>query len=238
MDKATIEKEVRGLQVEVWNARGIRYRMSGVPDIPTIFDPRNVADHCGLFYEERTQLETDYLGGKGAAGLWQRGRSTILVSTRYSYEVRRFTAAHEIGHFLLHPDIGHRTLHRELPLDGSHSYRSQIEREADHAAACLLMPSGAVRTMFAARFGAKHPVALTETVAFHLGIDYGQAFSQPRGSLLFAQAVARAEKFGGPPFKSLAQFFGVSAKAMAIRVEELGLVTAYLPAEHSMYAGS
>lgn len=234
MDKAAIEKEVRRIQTEIWNARDVRYRMSGIPDIPTIFDPRNVADHCGLFYEERDQLETDYRGGGSAAGLWRRDRSTILVSTRHSYEVRRFTAAHEIGHFLLHPHVGDRTLHRELPLDGSYGHRTQVEREADHAAACLLMPSRWVTKMFEARFGTRHPIALTETVAFHLGADYGQLFSQPRGSLLFAQSIARAGRFGGPPFKSMAHYFGVSATAMAIRLEELGLVAAYLPAEHSM----
>lgn len=233
MDRSAIEKEVRRVQTEIWNARDVRYRMSGVPPIPTIFDPRNVADHCELFYDERDQLETDYKGGRSAAGLWQRDRATILVSTRYSYEIRRFTAAHEIGHFLLHPHVGDRTLHREMPLDGS-GFRTQIEREADYAAACLLMPSGWVRKMFEARFGTRHPIALTETVAFHLGADYGELFSQPRGSLLFARTIARAGKFGGPPFKSMAEYFAVSATTMAIRLEELGLATAYLPAEHSM----
>lgn len=229
MDKQGIEKEVRRLQKEIWNGREVRYRMSGVPDIPTIFDPRNVADHCELFYEERDHLDTDYRGGGGAAGIWRRDRSTILVSTRCSYEVRRFTAAHEIGHFMLHPHIGDRTLHREFPVEGSTGPRTPIEKEADYYAACLLMPSGWVRKMFQARFGTKTPLALTETVAFHLGADYGQLFFQPRGSLLFAQLIARVEKFGGMPFKSLANYFGVSPKAMAIRLEELGLVVAYLP---------
>jgi len=142
MDKQGIEKEVRRLQKEIWNAREVRYQMSGVPDIPTIFDPRNVADHCELFYEERERLDTDYHGGGGAAGVCRRDRSTILVSTRFSYEVRRFTAAHEIGHFMLHPHIGDRTLHREFPIEGMNAQRTPIEKEADYYAACLLMPSG------------------------------------------------------------------------------------------------
>lgn len=238
MDKQGIEKEVRRLQKEIWNAREIRFRMSGVPDIPTIFDPRNVADHCQLFYEERDHLETDYPGGGSAAGIWQRDRSTILVSMRYPYEVRRFTAAHEIGHFMQHPHIGDRTLHREFPVDGSHGSRTPVEKEADYFAACLLMPSGWVRKMFEARFGSRTPLALTETVGFHLGLDYGQLFSQPRGSLLFAQVIARAEKFGGPPFRSLSSYFGVSATAMAIRLEELGLVAAYLPMRERSWVDS
>ena len=84
MDKQAIEKEARRLQTEMWSQRAVRYPL-GVPGIPTIFDPRNVADHCGLFYDVRDGLETDYRGGGEAAGLWQRDRSTILVSRRFSF---------------------------------------------------------------------------------------------------------------------------------------------------------
>ena len=48
------------------------------------------------------------------------------------------------------------------------------------------------------------------------------------GSLLFAEAVARAQQFDSRRFVSLAAFFGVSARAMAIRLEELKLVAPYL----------
>ncbi|MFM2448342.1 MAG: hypothetical protein RIS44_792 [Pseudomonadota bacterium] len=227
MDKSAIEKEARRLQVEIWGRRDLRFQF-GAPDIPTLFDPRNVADYCGLYYEERERLETDYRGGGEAAGIWMRDRHTILVSTRYSYETRRFTAGHEIGHFVLHPHIGDRTLHRERPIDGPRSGRPPIEKEADYFSACLLMPKGTVEKEFNARFGAKHPLALTETVAYHLKADAGQLFSQPPGSLLFAEAVARAQQFGEKRFNSIAQYFGVSVGAMAIRLDELGLIAGYL----------
>lgn len=229
MDKAAIEKEVRRLQVEIYSRRHVRYPL-GVPDVPTLFDPRNVADHCDLYYEERDRLDTDYRGGGEAAGIWQRDRSTILVSTRFSYETRRFTAGHEIGHYILHPHVGDRTLHRELPIGGSRSWRPPQEREADYFSACLLMPRGAVEKEFDARFGSKHPLVLTETVAYHLKADAGQLFAQRQGSLMFAEAVARAQQFDRRRFKSLAQYFGVSATTMAIRLEELDLVAAYLHA--------
>jgi hypothetical protein len=229
MDKVAIEKEARRLQTEIYGRRNIRYPL-GVPDIPTLFDPRNVADHCELYYVEREQLGTDYLGGAGAAGIWQRDRSTILVSTSFPYETQRFTAAHEIGHFVLHPNLGERTLHRELPVGSGRTWRPPLEQEADHFAACLLLPRGAVEKEFEARFGSKHPLALTETVAYHLKADAGQLFAQPRGSLMFAEAVARAQQFDRYHFKSLAQFFCVSVRTMAIRLEELDLVAAYLHA--------
>lgn len=227
MDKEAIESEARRLQYEIWTRRDLRYQL-GVPDIPTLFDPRNVADHCGLYFDTRDRLETDYFGGAEAAGLWQRDRSTILVSTRYSYETQRFTAGHEIGHYILHPHVGSRTLHRERPVDGPRSNRPPLEQEADYFAACLLMPRNAVVKEFDARFSSKHPLVLTETVAYHLKADAAQLFSQPQGSLLFAEAIARAQQFDRRRFESLSKYFGVSVRAMAIRLNELGLVAGYL----------
>ena len=229
MNKQSIENEARRLQVEIWSRKAVRYPL-GVPGIPTIFDPRNVADYCGLNFDVRDRLETDYRGGGEAAGLWQRDRLTVLVSRRFPFEVQRFTAAHEIGHFILHPEVGNRTLHRELPLNGPRSTRPPMEQEADYFAACLLMPRKAVLFEFEARFTTKHPLALTETVAYHLKVDAGSLFSQPRGSLMFAEAIARAQHFDRNRFQSLADFFGVSVRAMAIRLDELGLVASYLHA--------
>jgi Zn-dependent peptidase ImmA (M78 family) len=229
MDKAAIEREARRLQVEIYGQRDLRYPM-GAPDIPTLFDPRNVADHCGLFYEERDQLGTDYRGGGEAAGLWQRDRATILVSRRFSFEVRRFTAGHEIGHYMLHPHIGERTLHRELALKSHTADRPALEKEADYFSACLLMPRNAVFKQFSGRFGGKHPLVLTETVAYHLKASERVLFAEPSGSLMFAEAVARARQFDRRHFDSLAEYFGVSVRAMAIRLDELGLIAPYLHA--------
>jgi len=227
MDKRAIEHEARRIQFEIWNCRQVRYPM-GVPGIPTLFDPRNVADHCGLYYEERDRLNTDFLGGGEAAGLWQKDRSTVLVSRNFSYEVRRFTASHEIGHFILHPRIGDRTLHRELGFNAPRGNRPPLEQEADYFASCLLMPRKAVIAEFNARFTSKHPLVLSDTVAYHLKADAGTLFAQPPGSLMFAEAVARAQQFDRKRFSSLAEFFGVSSRAMAIRLDELGLVAGYL----------
>ena len=226
MDKVAIEKEARRLQYEIWTRRDVRYQF-GVPDVPTLFDPRNVADHCGLYFDTRERLDTDYSGGGEAAGIWQRNRATVLVSTNFSYETQRFTAGHEIGHFILHPHVGDRTLHRELAVDGPRRSRPPLEQEADYFSACLLMPRKAVISEFEARF-TRQPLVLTETVAYHLKADAGPLFSQPRGSLLFAETVARAQQFDRPRFKSLAQHFCVSVRAMAIRLDELGLVAPYL----------
>lgn len=229
MDKFAIEQEARRLQYEIWTRAKVRYQF-GVPSIPALFHPRNVADHCNLFYEPRDRLDTDFAGGGEAVGIWQRDRSTILVSTRFPYEVQQFTAAHEIGHFVLHPQVGDRTLHRELPTGGARGRRPVLEQEADYFAACLLMPRKAVIEEFSARFVSRHPLALTEAVAYHLKADERTLFAQPPGSLLFAEIVAKAQSFDRKRFSSMAAFFGVTPKAMAIRLDELGLVAAYLHA--------
>jgi hypothetical protein len=78
MDKKAIEGEARRLQYEIWSRRDVRYQL-GVPGIPTLFDPRSVADHCGLYFDELDKLDTDYRGGGEAAGLWQRGRFPSLA---------------------------------------------------------------------------------------------------------------------------------------------------------------
>jgi Zn-dependent peptidase ImmA (M78 family) len=140
---------------------------------------------------------------------------------------RRFTAAHELGHFVLHPHVGSRRLHRERPVNGPRGDRPLLEQEADYFAACLLMPRRAVIDEFSARFVKKHPLPLTEVVAYHLKADVGLLFSQRPGSMLFAQSVARAEQFDTRRFQSLADFFGVSSPAMGIRLTELGLVAGY-----------
>ena len=92
------------------------------------------------------------------------------------------------------------------------------------------MPRFAVEKEFDARFSSRHPLVLTETVAFHLKADVSVLFAQPQGSLMFAEAVARAQQFDRRHFKSLAQHFIVSPTTMAIRLEELALVAAYLHA--------
>jgi Zn-dependent peptidase ImmA (M78 family) len=230
MDKAAIEKEARRVQYEIWSQRSLLYPL-GEPPLRSMFEPRRVADYYGLEYDEREHMaaEHGHVRGFEAAGVLDRRRGILAVSTRFPYVTQRFTAAHELGHFVLHPWIGDQVVHRDRPLNGPTNGRPIHEQEADHFAACLLMPRKLVEEAFDARYGTKRPLALTEAVAFHLGVrDASPLFSAPRGSLLFAAAVARADKFDTKRFPSLADHFGVSNSAMAIRLHELDLVVDYL----------
>lgn len=227
MDKHAIEKEVRRLQFEVWSRRALLWPM-GHPRAEAMFEPRVVAEVLGLHYDMREMVATErgVAGEHQAAGSLDRRAGVLAVSGQFPYAVQRFTAAHEIGHFVIHPWVGDRVAHRDRPIHGYQlSGRPPIEQEADYFAACLLVPLKPLVSAFEARFGTRKPLPLTDTVAFHLaGGSAHHLFTAPRTSLQFASAVARAEAFDGKRFTSLASMFGVSVSAMAIRLREAGLV--------------
>lgn len=159
-------------------------------------------------------------------------RGTIAVPARFPYVTQRFTAAHELGHYVLHPGIGDSVVHRDRPVNGAPSAgRPPVAREAGYFAACLLMPRGLVEQEFIKRFGSRRPLALTEAVAFHLGVvDIGPHFSAQPSPLQFVLDLARAEKLDRSRFPSVTEHLEVSATAMAIKLRELDLVAEYFPA--------
>jgi IrrE N-terminal-like domain len=227
MKRSEIEKEVRLLHYEIWKSRDILFPY-GVPPLQNLYDPRIAARILGLEYEERQQITSaDGNSNFEAAGILNRRRQIISISTRFPYEVQRFTGAHEVGHFLLHPSIGGNTLHRDRPKFeylARDMNRPQYEREADYFSACYLAPQELLIEEFEKRFGPV-PLRLDETVAFHLKGDLAhQLFISTHGSLDFPAAVASAQKFDRLKFPSLARSFGMSISAMAIRLRELKLV--------------
>lgn len=170
-------------------------------------------------------LPDSHLGsfGNATAGMLDRKGSSVLLSSKQSFESMRFTAAHEIGHFKLHLDQ-QMFRDRSLTAPGGPG-RPRVEQEADHFAACFLAPPKLVQLAFRARFNVPEPMTNTGTICFNLSPQNHQYLeSLPPGSLEFAVAVARAEFFNGGAFKSLAHLFGVSPPAMGIRLLELGLV--------------
>mgnify|MGYP000875870267 CR=1 FL=1 len=219
MDKSLIEQEARRVQFEVWSKRDFLWNT--VPSVPAMFDPIVVSGVLGLEYELREGLGAiDYRHGQ-AAGVLHRRRSTISISTKFDYPTQRFTAAHEIGHFILHPSVGDVVEHRDRPIFEMQANRPQHEADADYFAACLLVPRKALIEAFEKRFGTKKPLPFTSTVAYHVGLS---DFSTRRDRLMFAKALARTQSFDRHRFQSLAEHFQVSASAMAIRLWECGLV--------------
>jgi Zn-dependent peptidase ImmA (M78 family) len=162
------------------------------------------------------------------AGFIDRNNSRIVVAEKYPFESRRFTIAHEAGHWVLHPGL---VYHRDRPLTAGASTggRSQIELEADLFAAELLMPAKAVRQWFEGTFG--RPIQGRE-----MGADVAAWLSAGTGRNLNeielianlrsrSLAVAHSRSFYLKHFRPLCEVFGVSHTAMAIRLEQLELVT-------------
>lgn len=214
-ERREIDRIVRELHRGLWDRRGRR----GSPF--EILDPSAALTTCGITVRHVSSLgEMDADGERAeVAGVFDRDRLEVAVSSRFVGENQRFTLAHELGHFVLHAGTG---LHRDRALDGSGVSRpsSPQERESDYFAAAFLMPEKLVRQEFERRFGTQR-FELNEATAFGLG-DGGSSGSRRREDLHLR--LARATHFHGRPFVSLAQQFQVSDGAMALRLGELELV--------------
>lgn len=221
MLKVEIENEARRAQFEIWSQRKLLWNTE--PCVPAMFEPRVVAEFHGLEYEPRDSIGALDSRTSEAAGILNRRRGIISISTKFSYEVQRFTAAHELGHYFLHPRIGYEVEHRDRPIYGMAGGRPQHEADADYFAACLLVPRKALIVEFEKRFGTRKPLPFTTTTAFHVGLAM-KDFDTRRDRLMFAKALAGTQSFDRHRFLSLADFFKVSVSALAIRLWECGLV--------------
>lgn len=218
--RSEIEREARMLLTEMDEHADLIWPNTK-PNRLQMCDPGAACQLLGLDYFPESHLGS--FGGTGTAGMLDRKRNAILLSTKQSFEELRFTAAHEIGHFLLHPD---EVMFRDRSLSKHGSVgRPPMELEADWFAACFLAPPKLVRTAFRAMFSAHEPLTNTGANCFALSMsDAAYLEGLPPGSIEFALAVARAERFGNCRFKSLAQLFNVSSGMMALRLMELELV--------------
>ncbi len=133
----------------------------------------------------------------------------------------RFTLAHEAGHWRLH-----RQYYVEDPKQGKlfdgrgqpafvcrSSVRPPAERQADMFAGCLLMPRDVLRSTWQQRHGSLDPVAVQQLPAVTL---HAEAKRNENVAM---------ERFCRP----LADQFEVSAEAMRIRLENLGLLLREVP---------
>ena len=226
MDRYKIEQQVRALQAEIYRSAELLHpKYSGEP--LELLEPRILAQVLGADFVEQPGLSFQPFPYQGkmmrTAGLIHRPSNQIAIDPNFPIPVRRFTGAHECGHWELHPS---EMLHRDLPLDGGplNHVRSQIEREADYFATLFLMPRRQVLKEFRKRFG-------TEKLVFNNTVAHNICPEQP-DKLLYADAESREREkalascriVGGRSLPSLAQLFRVSVETMTIRLEELELV--------------
>jgi hypothetical protein len=218
--RSDIELEARRLLAEIERHAATLWPHTQ-PERLYMCDPEAACRVLGLQYLPDQHLGK--YGGTATAGVMDRRHKAILLSSEQRFDILRFTAAHEIGHYLLHADdmllrdraIAH---HGDVGRDSK-------EGEADYFAACLLAPPKLLRAAFKARFPVGEPMTNTLTNCYALSrTDHQRLASLNPGSSEFTLAVARAQSFDGAPFKSLVKLFNISPTAMTRRLQELELV--------------
>jgi Zn-dependent peptidase ImmA (M78 family) len=225
LSKFEIERVAHSLLSEMWQQRA--HILVGMQDSEPrdILVPELALKALGYSIDEHASLGQFGVGREliEVAGQISPIEESVDVSLQSSPDVRRFTLAHELGHAMLHPGM---RLHRDGPLDGSVPGGAQrLEREANAFAAAFLMPQKLVRKEFEWRFF-RAPFLLTEASAFALASASAAAVNATCGSARgLARKLSEAIAFNGVMFSSLSECFDVSVGAMAIRLEELGLVT-------------
>lgn len=220
-----IEDRARKLGLYLWQQQKERsVSLLNPVDPIRLLDPENALGALGYSFELDDTLGVSLVNGANleVAGILEAQSGRVRVSKQMAPEVRLFTAAHELGHVLLHPHL--REAHRDRPLDGSEIPRDPTEREANRFAAAFLMPAKLVRAKFSQIFGSA-PFQLSEATAYALlSKDMHQARKKIKNPRDLSFELARAQRYNGKPVTSLAEQFRVSVMAMAIRLEELGLV--------------
>jgi hypothetical protein len=219
-----IELRARSLQASLWKDRD-RIWPGATPTNPiNVLDPFIALSLLGYDCDLDETLGQFHSNGKQVevAGILDKSARQVRISRQFPNSVRSFTAAHELGHALLHDTGG--ALHRDRPLDGTTPSRMGIEFEADKFAAFFLMPAKQVQAVFE-RFFLTDQFTLNESTAFALGHgNYETLCKKCKTPRQLSRLIASAEQYNGVHFISLANQFLVSDEAMAIRLEELGLV--------------
>jgi Zn-dependent peptidase ImmA (M78 family) len=115
-------------------------------------NPGKIAESMGLTLHP---LPPRYVS-EGVSGYFSRQDRAIFYNPDDVPVRRRFTVAHEIGHFAL----GHESAPRDTRASFGASNKDPIERAANQFAAELLMPEEAVRKVtLSGRFGSVDEVA-------------------------------------------------------------------------------
>jgi len=218
-----IEEQVSNLHKIIWRNRN-KIWPNTVPANPIdMLDPVIALKFIGYNCDLKETLGQFRSDGKliEVAGTIDRHSKQVQISRRFTPHIRNFTAAHELGHAILHETSG---LHRDKPLDGTAKSRDPIEFEADKFASFYQMPRNLVRNIFKRLF-LTDSFSLNEDTAFALGLgDYHVAKNKFKVLRQLSRLLARTEHYNGVRFISLASQFRASTEAMAIRLEELGLL--------------
>ena len=219
-----IEQQARNLQKIMWKNRHKIWPNMASPKPISILDPIVAFNLIGFDCDTEQNLGEFTIDGKliEVAGLIDITSKKVRISSQFKPNIQRFTAAHELGHAIMHTVTG---LHRDRPLDGITKSREYKEFEADKFATFFLMPTKLLRLTFKHHYLTEE-FTINEATALALGF-YNHIELKKKCNTLraFSRTIAGATRFNGRYFDSLATQFGVSIEAMAIRLEELNLLS-------------
>lgn len=220
-----VDEAAQSIKLNIWKRRSELWN-GNVPDnLIDILDPGVALATLGYKVEAAASIGELYVNGvrSEVAGIIDRDVNVVTISQLFPAPVQRFTLAHELAHAVLHPQGGR--MHRDLPLEKAGVVRNLQEIEANRFASVFLMSERLVLEQFSACFRI-HQFHLTEEMAYALcGTGADSVRRRCRGLRQLSMLIAGACSFNGKHFLSLASQFRVSNTAMAIRLEELGLVT-------------
>ena len=219
-----IEEIVQKIHQKIWRLRDEIW-LDSVPKNPVdMLDPViglrmygydfDVPETLGQYRKNGSLIEV--------AGIIDNNLKSVSISGQFSFNTRNFTAAHELGHAVLHEANG---VHRDKPLDGASFAKEAIEYQADHFAKYYLMPQKLLRNIFKSLF-LTDSFTLNESTAFALYAGSNVNIDERYKSLRdLSRMLASTNSYNGTRFPSLATQFKVSTEAMAIRIEELNLIS-------------
>jgi hypothetical protein len=227
--KRQIENEAIRLRTEIWEERS-KYWPGRHPHPFDVLEPQIAANHLGYemhFVPDLSLPLGDANAAHETAGVLDQRGKRILVADCFGAEVRRFTAAHELGHIVLMHDDKNHLLHRDMPIVGlEQQAHDPVEREANFFAGCYLIPPKFLAKIVENMFGAAPLVFNYAAASWLRPNDLGSLLYAPEGSLVRYRAIATARSFAGRQFggRNLADLFKVSVGTMAIRLRERDLV--------------
>lgn len=221
-----LENFARTFQILIWRNRHAIWNDDAIITSSRVMRPASIFKKVlGYSYDNTKDLGGDHIDGVWVdfAGVIDQANKVVRISNHTTPQVQNYTAAHELGHALLHTQT---ILHRDKPSGESYELadRPVEELQADRFASYFLMPRKQVKEKFKElfhttefRIDSDTTFKLTGTTAR----DLRKECKNLRGLCLM---LASARTYEGEAISSLATIFKVSETAMAIRLEQLGLV--------------
>lgn len=219
---ADIENLARDIQISLFQNKDVLV-WKNVPERPIdLLNTKEVLKLLNYQSKEELSLGTNEVNEE-IAGIIDTSLFEVRVSKMYSKDIMNYTMAHELGHALPHNDM---ISHRERPFD---NYSDKVKRplkeyQADKFASYFLMPRKLVASTFQKKFGTTL-LKLDQETAFNLTNSSLSSLKKKVKNLRdWSRIVANCNMIGINPVDSMSKTFNVSVEAMAIRLEELGLV--------------